>query len=88
MTRRLLCSLLAAVLCAAAYSQTPESAHAAKLDAKRASLLRYLKSVADSDRYLSGQRWSKSDWDEIKAQTGKLPAIMCVEYCAYEGNES
>lgn len=86
MTRRLLCALLAAVLCAAAYSQTPESAHAAKLDAKRASLLRYLKSVADSDRYLSGQRWSKSDWDEIKAQTGKLPAIMCVEYCAYEGN--
>lgn len=85
MTIRLLCALLAAALCAAAYSETPETAHAAKLDAKRDALLRYLKSVADSGRYLSGQRWSKSDWDEIKARTGRLPAIMCVEYCAYEG---
>lgn len=56
------------------------------IDAKKEALLSYLKSVAESDKYLSGQRWNASDWEKLKEKTGKTPAIICVEYCISEGN--
>lgn len=56
------------------------------IDAKKEALLSYLKSVAESDKYLSGQRWNASDWEKLREKTGKTPAIICVEYCISEGN--
>lgn len=56
------------------------------LDAKKEALMSYLKSVAESDKYLSGQRWNASDWEKLREKTGKTPAIICVEYCISEGN--
>ena len=63
------------------------------LESKKGALLEYLKSVALSDKYLSGQRMNSTEghlreWKWLLSNTGRLPAIMCAEYCTGSGTKN
>ena len=64
----------------------------AELLAKKEALLNYLRDVAQSDKYLTGQRRNgaashDAEWKKLEADTGRLPAILSAEYCASSGQK-
>ena len=57
----------------------------AELDAKKSALLKYIRDVSASDRYILGESYNEKDWDLMKTRFGRIPALMCVEYLYKEG---